>query len=128
METEQHLFANFSADYVSNRIVNSTFIASGDTIIDGVTLGKGAQYSRPENINGFYALRSHASYGKPIKPLKLNINFNTGLSHTHDVGFLNRESTWSNSYGINQGISRSEERRVGKECGSTCRSRLLPSH
>src|SRR3546814_20737448 len=76
-----------------------------DTIIDGVTLGKGAQYSRPANINGFYALRSHASYGKPIKPLTLNINFNTGLSHTHDVGFLNRESTWSNSSGINQGIS-----------------------
>src|SRR3546814_19935540 len=23
---------------------------------------------------------------------------------------------------------RSEERRVGKECGSTCRSRVLPSH
>ncbi|WP_132129557.1 TonB-dependent receptor [Anseongella ginsenosidimutans] len=105
-ETEQHFFASFSADFSNNRIVNSTFIASGDTTIDGhIVLGKGARFSRPENINGFYALRSHASYGKPIEALKLNVNLNTGLSHTHDVGFLNRESTWSNSYGINQGVS-----------------------
>lgn len=105
-QTEQHFFASFSADLTNNRIVNSTFIASSDTTIDGhIFLGKGAQFSRPENINGFYALRAHASYGRPIEALKLNANLNTGLSHTHDVGFLNRESTWSNSYGINQGIS-----------------------
>lgn len=105
-ENEQHFFAQLSADFENNRIVNSTFIAGSDTTIDGsIVLGKGARFSRPENISGYYALRSHVSYGRPIKALKMNLNLNTGLNHTHDVGYLNRESTWSNTYGINQGIS-----------------------
>src|SRR3546814_12649848 len=29
---------------------------------------------------------------------------------------------------LSQGVARSEERRVGKECGSTCRSRWSPYH
>ncbi|HYH55310.1 MAG TPA: outer membrane beta-barrel protein, partial [Anseongella sp.] len=105
-KTERHFFAFLSADVSGNKVVNSTFIASGDTVIaGGIVLGKGAQYTRPENISGFYALRSHASYGMPVEKLKIRLNFNTGLSHTHDVGFLNHGLTWSDSYGINQGMS-----------------------
>lgn len=105
-ETEKHLFAFLSADMSNNRVVNSTFIASGDTTIaGGIVLGTGAQYTRPENVNGFYALRSHFSYGMPLKKLNVNLNFNTGLSHTHDIGLLNYREIFSNSYGISQGIS-----------------------
>src|SRR3546814_17938950 len=32
------------------------------------------------------------------------------------------------SIDVTQGVNRSEERRVGKECVSTCRSRWSPSH
>src|SRR3546814_16732065 len=32
------------------------------------------------------------------------------------------------AYGRNDSGSRSEERRVGQECGSTCRSRWVPEH
>src|SRR3546814_15046784 len=31
-------------------------------------------------------------------------------------------------YSRTSGLARSEERRVGKECGGTCRSRVAPSH
>src|SRR3546814_1863980 len=36
--------------------------------------------------------------------------------------------TTGNASGINDGAARSEERRVGKECVCTCRSRWSPSH
>src|SRR3546814_3017867 len=32
------------------------------------------------------------------------------------------------AYGLSEGLARSEERRVGKECVSTCRSRWSPYH
>src|SRR3546814_19711798 len=35
---------------------------------------------------------------------------------------------WPENYGIPEDVPRSEERRVGKECVSTCRSRWSPSH
>src|SRR3546814_3716202 len=38
------------------------------------------------------------------------------------------ESTTFAERGVGSGIARSEERRVGKECVSTCRSRWSPYH
>src|SRR3546814_10780079 len=39
------------------------------------------------------------------------------------VGFDERRHAW-----MDEGFNRSEERRVGKECVSTCRSRWSPYH
>src|SRR3546814_13586359 len=39
-----------------------------------------------------------------------------------------RRYCWRRSRGSPTGTGRSEERRVGKECDSTCRSRWSPSH
>lgn len=96
---------NLNAEYASNRIVNSTYIASGDTLIaPDVLLGAGGQFTRPENINGYYSIRASTTYGAPIKPWKININLSTNLYHNHDIGLINDVETFSNSYGINQRI------------------------
>src|SRR3546814_18786574 len=64
------------------------------------------------------------------------------LLHTTDLGratliHVTKASedwaAWCRAAGVtatdlNRGISRSEERRVGKACVSTCRSRWSPSH
>src|SRR3546814_2992200 len=45
-----------------------------------------------------------------------------------DKAFRPRSSLWSAEKEISNASLRSEERRVGKECVSTCRSRWSPSH
>ncbi len=94
-----------NSDIISNRVVNSLLIARSDTtILPGVVLGKGGQYSRPINMNGYYTSRANVSLGFPIKALKINLNSNSSVDHTHDVGMLNDLETSSNSYSIRQRV------------------------
>lgn len=104
-ETGANFSVNLNGDFTNNRIVNSTFIAQADTfIVDNVLLGKGAQFSRPVNVNGYYSLRANVSFGRPIETLKINLNSNTTLHQNRDVGLLNDALSYTNSYGINQRI------------------------
>lgn len=101
--------ANFSVgvngELTNNRIVNSTIIAAVDTfILDNVLLGKGAQFTRPVNVNGYYSVRANSSFGIPIEALKINLNANTTVHHNRDVGILNELVTHTNTFGINQRI------------------------
>jgi len=101
--------ANFSvsmhADFTNNRIVSATFIAPVDTfIVDNVLLGKGAQFTRPENVDGYYSLRANSSFGIPIEAFKINLNMNNDLYHNRDVGLLNDAITHTNTYGISQRV------------------------
>lgn len=105
-ETSRNFFAFLSADFSSNKVVNSTFIARRDTTIRGdITLGAGGQYTRPENVDGYYAVRSFAGFGIPVEKLQLNLNFNTGLNYSRDIGLQNFIKTHTNNFGIYQGIS-----------------------
>jgi len=104
-ETGSNFSANVNADFSNNRIVNSTYIASTDTLIaPDVLLGAGGQFTRPENIDGYYSIRANTTYGTPIKPWKINLNLSTNLYQNHDIGLINFVETYSNSYGINQRI------------------------
>lgn len=97
--------ASVNADFTDNRIVNSTLIATADTLIaPDVLLGTGGQFSRPENISGYYSVRGNATYGTPITPWKINVNLGATIYHNHDIGLINLEETYANSYGISQRI------------------------
>lgn len=104
-ESGSNFSTNIDGEFSNNRIVNSSYIATADTLIaPDVLLGAGGQFSRPENIDGYYTLRANATYGAPIKPWKININLSTNVYHNHDIGLVNRVKTVSNSYGINQRV------------------------
>src|SRR5690606_24874971 len=104
-ESGSNFSANVDVDFTNNRIVSSTFIATADTLIaPDVLLGAGGQFTRPENISGYYSIRGGATYGTPINPLKININVRTGVYHNHDVGLINQTEAFTNSYGINQRV------------------------
>ena len=104
-ETGSNFSANVNAEFSNNRIVNSTYIATKDTLIaPDILLGIGGQFTRPENINGYYTIRANTTYGTPIKPWKINLNLSTNVYHNHDIGLTNHAKTYSNSYGISQRI------------------------
>src|SRR3546814_16640448 len=63
-------------------------------------------------------VRSYALFGDVQFRLTERLMFTVGFRYDHET----------NSLGIDQTARRSEERRVGKECVSTSRSRWSPYH
>src|SRR3546814_16478384 len=70
---------------------------------------------------------------------EIRVDYGMGLGHdpasamvlgiqAHQSGFVSREFVQENFEGITNVAQRSEERRVGKECVSTCRSRWSQYH
>lgn len=107
--TNQETFSNLQAlifiSKTDNAITNSTFIARERTEMEnGIILEKGAQLTRPVNVNGNLNMRSLVTYGTPIKPIKLNINFTSGFNYIRTPGLINEISNISNSYIFNQGV------------------------
>lgn len=93
------LFYQKTLDYIGS----STFIASNDTVINGYAIKPGTQLSMPENLDGAWNARILTTVGFPVKPIKCNMNFNTGLSFNRLPGLINGLGNFSNTYGINLG-------------------------
>jgi len=92
---------SFTRDYIGN----STFIASGDTTIDGIELASGSQLSRPININGYYSIRSFGNYSFPIKFFKSNLSLNANASVTRIPSMINEEVNFSSSISSGLGVT-----------------------
>ncbi|TDE11358.1 TonB-dependent receptor domain-containing protein [Dyadobacter psychrotolerans] len=89
----------------NNAIVNSTFIAQQPTTLpNGIVLEQGAKLTSPINVDGSWNARTFLSYGKPIAPVKLNVNVNTGFNYVRSPGVINNVSNFSNTYAISQGL------------------------
>lgn len=102
----KNLNISLNGSFSNNRVVNSTMVVAADTLIaPGITLRQGGQFTQPVNVDGYYTMRGNVSYGTPIKKWKLNLNLNTGLHHSHSIGLINHEKTFSDTYGVTQRIS-----------------------
>lgn len=101
----QSLFANVFLQQNNNYISSATFIAAQDSLLNpSVTLYRGAQLSKPVNLNGYRSLRGFVTFGQPVKAIKTNVNFNIGMSLTRIPGLVNNTSTVSNVTAYNTGV------------------------
>lgn len=98
-----NLFAMLFYQLTQNYIGNATFRTANDTIINGQEVKKGRQLSIPTNLNGAWNTRALVTIGFPLKPIKSNINFNTGVSYNRIPSLINALTNTSNTYGINLG-------------------------
>jgi hypothetical protein len=98
-----NLFAMLFFQATQNYIGNASFRTANDTIIYGQEVKKGRQLTIPTNLNGAYNTRALVTIGIPIKPIKSNINFNTGVSYNRLPSLINALTNTSNTYGINLG-------------------------
>jgi hypothetical protein len=95
------VFGNISGDYIGN----STIIARADTTLsDGYVLKKGSQFSQPVNLDGFKNIRSHVSYGFPLRYLKSNFNLTSGLAWVRQPGLINDRINIANTYTTSGGF------------------------
>lgn len=98
-------FANVFLQQMNNYISNATFIALRDSLLSNdIILYKGAQLTKPVNLNGYFSLRSLVTYAMPVKPLKSNINFNAGFNYVKTPGLLNGISSFTNNYTYTGGV------------------------
>jgi hypothetical protein len=99
-------FAMVMGSATSDYINNSTFIATETTQInDKVSLGQGAQFTRPVNLDGYWDMRSYFSYGQPLKAISSNVNVNSFLGHSNRPGLLNGEKNFTRSSNFRLGFS-----------------------
>ncbi len=89
-------FANLSVQKVDDYVSNVSFIATQDSVLTpSVTLYKGAQLTKPMNLDGYWNARSFFSIGFPMKWIKSTINFNGGYSFSRSPGMINYVSNFS---------------------------------
>ncbi len=95
------LGGTFTQDYIGN----NTIIASKDTtVFDGIFLYRGTQITRPENIDGYFNLRSFITYGLPVAFVKSNLNLNLGVNFSRTPGIINKVKNYANSTNYNLGF------------------------
>lgn len=101
-------FAFISGSNTLNNIGNATIIAQTDTTfsVEGnlVHLNPGSQLTRPMNFGKDWNFRSFLVFGFPIRPIRCNLNFNTGFTYTQAPGYVNQLLNLANTYSISQGV------------------------
>ncbi len=96
------LMGNFSNGYIGN----ATTIALRDTVLgNGLELKKGSQYSQPVNMDGFANIRSHLTFGFPLRPIKSNINLSSMVSYLRIPSLINQQTNLANNYTMGGGVS-----------------------
>lgn len=100
------MFFTLGYTYTHDYIANSTFIAEQDTTLsDGIFLGKGAQLSRPVNLQGYMNANGAFTYGFPIKKIKTNLNLSTSVGYSRTPGLINNDINYANSLSLSQGFT-----------------------
>ncbi|MBK7174015.1 MAG: outer membrane beta-barrel protein [Bacteroidales bacterium] len=93
------LFFQMTQDYIGN----STLVAFNDTLVNGQEVKKGSQLTIPQNLDGAWNTRALFTFGFPVKPIRSNLNFNTGVSYNRLPSLINALANTSNTYGLNLG-------------------------
>jgi hypothetical protein len=97
-------FANLYLQQTDNYVANATYIARRDSLLaNDIILYKGAQLTKPINLDGYLSLRSFFTYAMPIKFIKSNINLNSGFSWSKIPGVVNYIKSLTNNYAYSGG-------------------------
>lgn len=95
------MFASYTFDYIGNQ----TFIPARDTVVEEIIINRGAQLSRPVNIDGYASARSFLTYSLPVAAIKSNLNLSTGVNYSRTPALINNLTNFSNNYGFNGGLT-----------------------
>lgn len=100
------LYLYLNGSYTNNYIANSTYLmATEHPIFEELRLERGAQLSRPVNLDGYWNTRLYATYGMPLKTLKTNLNIDLSASVTRTPGLINDVLNYSNSKNVGLGLT-----------------------
>ncbi|MCC6462615.1 MAG: TonB-dependent receptor [Saprospiraceae bacterium] len=105
-ETSSTLFAMAGAGFTNDYIGNATYLADSDNpIFQQYNVARGAQISRPTNLDGSWNLRSYLAYGRPVKWIKTNANLDLGYNYTRSPGLLNDVLNYAGTHTVSLGLT-----------------------
>ena len=94
----------FSAQLTQDYIGQSISYNPGDIDIDG-DIYNPLQYSTYENMDGYYNLRTHVSYGFPVSPIKCNLNLSAGVNYSHTPSMIDGQMNYTSNMGYDARMS-----------------------
>ena len=96
-----NLFANNTSDFITN----ATYTVTQDSALTPTyTLKPGSRLSKPVNLDGYWNLRSYATYSFPFKAIKSNITFNAGYNFVRTPGLINNIENLTRNSSLSGGI------------------------
>ena len=99
-------FALMGGSVTRDYITNQTTVAVTETVVSPtLTLPAGAQLTRPVNLNGYYTLRSFATYGLPLAFLKSNLNLNASATFSRMPGLVNGGLNYARTPAVGGGLT-----------------------
>lgn len=100
----KNMFVFLMANQTNNYISNATYLVNSDTSIQGYSIGRGSQFSKPVNLNNYYSLKAFGVYSFPLTFIKSNSNINGGYTYSHTPALINDKLNYSNNNAINAGV------------------------
>ena len=94
----------FSAQLTQDYIGQSISYNPGDIDIDG-NIYNPLQYSTYENMDGYYNLRTHISYGFPVSPIKCNLNLSAGVNYSNTPSMIDGLMNYTSNMGYDARLS-----------------------
>jgi len=83
------LYVFAGGDYSNNYIGQRTYLGGRDVeIYDQLNIDPRAQLTIPENLSGYYNLRSYVTIGLPVTAIKSKLNFNINGNHTNTPSII----------------------------------------
>ncbi|MBD2767382.1 TonB-dependent receptor [Hymenobacter sp. BT664] len=109
-EVSSNFFALLSGSFTQNPIANRTVVAADEVTVvpegaPGVRLPAGGQLTQPVNLSQQYSVRSLASYGRPIKAIKTNVNLSANASFTQTPGLVNGALNYARVPSVGAGLT-----------------------
>ncbi len=97
-------FANVYLQQANNYITNATYIATADSLLSNdIILYRGAQLTKPVNLDGYLSMRTFLTYGQPVSFLKSNLNLNAGFNWSKVPGMVNNVEGETDNYTYSAG-------------------------
>lgn len=105
-QNQRSFFTMVQSSFTANNVVNSTTIAEEPIeIADGIVLERGAQLTRPVNLDGYWNLNSFFNWGMPLGFIPSNFNLHGGVRYSRSPGMINDELNFVKSTRYSGGIS-----------------------
>ena len=101
-QTNIMVFTSFN--YINNNISSISTTIANDTIINGVTVKRGALLNTYTNLNNYIQSRTFFNYSFPFKKLKSNVNLNTGFTFNQTPSKANNLLNYARTFGYTGGI------------------------
>ncbi|SIT78870.1 outer membrane beta-barrel protein [Pontibacter indicus] len=96
------LFGSMINDYVANSVYTT---GAPEGVAEGYEFRPGARLSRPENMDGYYNVRTFFNYGQPLNFISSNFNLNGSVGYSRIPGKIDGLTNYSNNTNLGAGFN-----------------------